>query len=49
MTGRPCYAIELEPAYVDVAVARWQAFTGIEAVLEGAGETFAAVGAKRGV
>jgi DNA modification methylase len=49
MTGRPCYAIELEPAYVDVAVARWQAFTGIEAVLEGTGETFAAVGAKRGV
>ena len=25
---RRCYAIEIEPAYVDVAVARWEAFTG---------------------
>ena len=28
MTGRRCYAIELSPAFVDVAVARWQRFTG---------------------
>ena len=28
MTGRTCHAIELDPAYVDVAVKRWQAFTG---------------------
>lgn len=28
MTGRCCYAIELNPAYVDVAVKRWQEFTG---------------------
>lgn len=28
MTGRICYAIELSPAYVDVAVRRWQEFTG---------------------
>jgi DNA modification methylase len=27
-TGRVCYAVELEPAYVDVAVRRWEAFTG---------------------
>lgn len=33
MTGRHCYAIELSPAYVDVAVKRWEAFTGREAVL----------------
>jgi len=26
--GRRCYAIELEPAYVDVAIRRWEAFTG---------------------
>jgi DNA modification methylase len=26
--GRVCYAVELDPAYVDVAVLRWQAFTG---------------------
>ena len=28
MTGRCCHAIELNAAYVDVAVTRWQAFTG---------------------
>ena len=28
MCGRACHAIELNPAYVDVAVRRWQAFTG---------------------
>lgn len=41
--GRHCYAEELDPAYVDVAVERWQAFTGKDAVLEASGETFAAV------
>ena len=33
MTGRVCHAIELKPAYVDVAVTRWQAFTGQKATL----------------
>ncbi|MBL9048393.1 MAG: site-specific DNA-methyltransferase, partial [Tabrizicola sp.] len=28
MTGRACHAIELSPQYVDVAVRRWQQFTG---------------------
>lgn len=40
MTGRACYAIELNPAYVDVAVKRWQDFTGQKAVLEDDGRTF---------
>ena len=40
-TGRVCLGIELNPAYVDVAVKRWQQFTGQEAVLEGTGESFA--------
>jgi DNA modification methylase len=40
MTGRACRAIELSPAYVDVAVQRWQAFTGEQAVLEGDGRSF---------
>jgi DNA modification methylase len=31
MTGRRCYAIELSPAFVDVAVARWERFTGEKA------------------
>jgi len=33
-SGRICYAVELNPAYVDVAVKRWEQFTGKTAVLE---------------
>ena len=40
MTGRSVHAIELNPAYVDVAVKRWQDFTGQSAVLEQSGQTF---------
>lgn len=47
MTGRACHAIELAPAYVDVAVKRWQAFTGAEATLESTGQTFAETEASR--
>ena len=43
MTGRAIHAIELNPAYVDVAVKRWQEFTGQEAVHEATGETFEAI------
>ena len=39
-TGRVCHAIELSPAYVDVAVKRWQSFTGKAATLDGDGRTF---------
>jgi DNA modification methylase len=46
-TGRAALAMELDPAYVDVALQRWQGFTGREAVLEGAGETFSAIAAAR--
>ncbi len=42
-TGRICHAMELDPAYVDVAVTRWQAFTGKAAVLDGDGRSFAEV------
>lgn len=44
---RQCYAIELSPEYVDVAVLRWQAFTGKVAVLEGSGNTYAGVSKTR--
>lgn len=47
MTGRAAHAIELNPLYVDVAVRRWQQFTGKAAVLEGDGRTFAEVEAGR--
>ena len=46
-TGRICYGVELNPVYVDVAIERWQAFTGEEAVLEDSGESFAALKSKR--
>ena len=36
-TGRRCYAMELSPQYVDVAIKRWQDFTGGKAVLESNG------------
>jgi len=42
MTGRCCHAIELRPAYVDVAIMRWQNFTGLTATLEATGEAFEA-------
>src|ERR1700704_59342 len=38
MTGRAAYAVEIDPAYVDVAVKRWQSFTGKVAVPDGDGE-----------
>jgi DNA modification methylase len=47
MTGRCVYAIELNPAYVDVAVKRWQDFTGQQATLEGSGRTFSELEAER--
>lgn len=43
ITGRSVHAIELKPAYIDVAIKRWQDFTGNEATLEGDGRTFEAV------
>jgi len=39
-TGRVCLGIELNPAYVDVAVDRWQQLTGETATLEGDGRSF---------
>ena len=46
-TGRTCLGIELNPAYVDVAVERWQNLTGGAAVLEGDGHTFAKLAEER--
>jgi hypothetical protein len=47
MTGRTCHAIELDPAYVDVGIKRWQDFTGKEAVHEETGLTFSEMEAQR--
>lgn len=39
-TGRIARGIELGPHNVDVAIERWQAFTGLNAVHVGSGQTF---------
>jgi DNA modification methylase len=39
-TGRKARALEIDPTYVDVAVRRWQAYTGKSAVLAGSDESF---------
>lgn len=49
MTGRSCLAVELDPAYVDVAVKRWEAFTGKDAKLDGADQTFTELASQRQV
>jgi len=46
-TGRVCHGIELNPAYVDVAVERWQQFTGQAATLDGTDQTFAELADKK--
>jgi DNA modification methylase len=38
--GRRAFCIEIDPRYVDVAVRRWQSFTGKDAILEATGRTF---------
>lgn len=45
--GRRAFCIELEPRYVDVAIQRWQRFTGKDAVLDSSGQTFEEVRAQR--
>jgi DNA modification methylase len=40
--GRACLAVEIDPRYVDVAIRRWQAFTGHQAVRQADGLPFEA-------
>jgi DNA modification methylase len=47
-TGRVCFAMEIDPRYVDVALRRWQVFTGRAAVLAGEERVFDDVAAARG-
>lgn len=39
-TSRRGYAVEIDPLYVDVAIRRWQAETGGDAIDEATGMTF---------
>lgn len=43
-TGRKACGMEIDPHYVDVAVRRWQAITGKDAVLASSGATFDEIG-----
>lgn len=45
---RVCLAVELEPLFVDVAIRRWQAFTGQKAIRQGDGTEFDAVAGSEG-
>ncbi len=45
--GRRVYAMEISPAYVDVAIERWQNSTGKDAILDSDRRTFATVKAER--
>ncbi len=38
--GRRCYGMDIDQHYTDVAVRRWQNYTGRQATLEATGETF---------
>jgi hypothetical protein len=46
-TARRARALEIDPRYVDVAVRRWQAYSGKQAILVGTGETFEQVEEQR--
>ena len=46
-SGRVCLGMELEPRYVDLAIRRWQAFTGKTACLASDGRSFDVIAAER--
>jgi DNA modification methylase len=48
-TGRICFAMELNPAYCDVVVGRWQKLTGGKAILDGDGRCFEELAAGKAV
>jgi len=38
--GRRAYCLELDPAYADVCIRRWQTITKRDAILDGTDQTF---------
>jgi DNA modification methylase len=46
-TGRRARALEIDPHYVDVAIRRWERFTGRKAISSPLGETFEDVSEER--
>ena len=45
--GRRCFGLEYEPAFVDVAIRRWQVYTHRDAIVDGDGRTFDEITAER--
>lgn len=45
--GRRCFAMELQPAFIDGTIERWQKATGKSAVLDGTDESFAQITSAR--
>jgi DNA modification methylase len=45
--GRKAQTLEIDPAYVDVAVRRWQRYTGKAAILAASGESFETIEEQR--
>jgi DNA modification methylase len=45
--GRRGYGLEIDPAYIDIIVRRWQTYTGRDAILADTGQTFEEVAAAR--
>jgi DNA modification methylase len=45
--GRVCYGIDIDPKYIDVAILRWQRFSGQKATLDGDGRTFHEIAQER--
>jgi DNA modification methylase len=48
-TGRVCYALELDPLYVDATIRRWQVYTGGQALNAATGRSFDEIMAEREV
>ena len=44
--GRVCYGMELDPAYVDIIIRRWQIHTGESAIHAESGKSFTVLSAK---
>jgi DNA modification methylase len=40
-TGRRCFGVEIEPKYVDLAIRRWEKLTGLSAIRESDGRSYA--------
>jgi hypothetical protein len=46
-TGRRARGIEIDPGYIDVAIRRWQSYSGKAAILAATGQTFEEIGEER--